>query len=185
MTAGRLRPTRHRALLLTALVLACCPPLVAADDTATVTSTARPPARAPQPAGTVRLESYRGFDRPSPAGAEPARDTGDTATGADRGREPAPGHATGLRPATPMRIDVGVDLATCPDGNLEASAVDAGGWHHGIDDACTHGAAPVHGAVTLHPARSPPATAPGARPPAPQDAPSCDPATWNCRTGGK
>lgn len=130
-------------------------PLPAADTTAPATISTRqaPPASQPAPATRVELQAYRGFDK---------------------GRHGSEG--------TPMRLDVAVELADCANGNMEATAVDAGGWRHETTEGCTPAPAPA----TAEPApereqpaaTASPTEAPSARP----SATDCDPATWNCRT---
>lgn len=143
------------AAVLGIVLLGIAPPPSAADTTtpATISTRQAPPASQPAPATRVELQAYRGF-------------------GQDRhGSE-----------GTPMRLDVTVELAGCADGNMEAMAVDAGGWRHEVAEGCT--SAPTPATAEPGPDREQPAAAasPAGPPSIKPSTTDCDPATWNCRT---
>lgn len=176
MTPIRIHQACHGGPLLAATLALALPMLANADDPAppTVIGTPRAPAPEPKPAATVQFQAYRNFDGHGPGGVDP-------------GHHPHPGPAGQGRDGTPMEIPVAVDLATCPDGNTEVSAINAGGWRHQSEGVCENSSAPQAGSVTLHqgttapaPAAPPAAAAAPARPAESAPVPRCDPATWNC-----
>lgn len=185
MTPIRIHQARHCGLLLATALALALPMLANADDPAppTVISTPRAPAPEPKPAGTVQFQAYRNFGSHAPAtGPAPQ-------AGTNPGHHPDPGPASHGNDGTPMEIPVAVDLATCPDGNTEVSAINAGGWRHQSEGVCENSSAPQAGSVTLHegkaapvPAAPSPAAAPAspARPADSRPVPRCDPASWNC-----
>ncbi|MCL4778073.1 MAG: hypothetical protein KJ054_11270 [Gammaproteobacteria bacterium] len=170
----RIHQACHCGPLLVAALALALPLPGNADDPAppTVISTPRAPAPEPKPAGTVQFQAYRNFDGHGPGGGDP-------------GHQPHPGPAGQGRDGTPMEIPLAVELATCPDGNTEVSAINAGGWRHESEGVCENSSAPQAGAVTLHQGKAAPASAPAeaaapARPAETRAVPRCDPATWNC-----
>ncbi|MCK6371882.1 MAG: hypothetical protein L6Q83_11280 [Gammaproteobacteria bacterium] len=76
---------------------------------------------------------------------------------------------------TPLAVDVGVALVTCPDGNTEVGALDIGGWNYQLGTACQ--AAGRRGAIRVNAGSA--QTAPAERGPA-AGVIRCDPATWRC-----
>lgn len=165
MTASPLQECRPGAALGLSALLLCSPVTATAADPAPLAtvSTARAPAPVPTPAGTIRLEAFRNFRHQTP----------------EQWRAPAlhPGAGLSGSRSTPTAIGVAVDLVSCADGNLAASAIEAGGWQHRIGGPCANASAPRQGSVTL---RAPPASTPSAPAAAGRPA-ACDPATWVCR----
>ncbi len=81
---------------------------------------------------------------------------------------------------TPLAVDVGVSLATCPDGNTEVRALEIGGWNYQVAGSCAANA--TRGTIRVNAGSA--RTAPQAPPAPPATAPAatirCDPATWRC-----
>lgn len=78
---------------------------------------------------------------------------------------------------TPLAVDVGVALATCPDGNTEIRALDVGGWQYHVASSCTAGN--ERGSIRVD-AGSLKTTPPPATPAAQPTTIRCNPATWRC-----
>jgi hypothetical protein len=119
---------------------------------ATIIRTQQPAAVPASPAGQLQVRVFEGFGTLGPVYG--ARDT-------------------------PLAVDVGIGLATCPDGNTEISAINIGGWRYDVAGTCNavanRGAIRVEGA-TAEPLGAEPAPAATGNP----GVIRCDPATWRC-----
>lgn len=148
------------AVLLITVALACAAgparsqqvtaPGPAAEGSPAPTASAPAPAATVTPDSRLQVRVYEGFTTLGPVYG--ARDT-------------------------PLAVDVGVTLATCPDGNSEVRALDIGGWNYQVPSGCDQSADRGTIRVDAGSARSGPTARPGTEP---QHVIRCDPATWRC-----
>jgi hypothetical protein len=147
---------RFPAILLTAAALVCAtgparsqqpPASVPAAETAPARTA---PAAAVTPESRIQVRVFEGFTTLGPVYG--ARDT-------------------------PLAVDVGVALATCPDGNTEVQTLDIGGWNYQVPSGCD--ASTSRGAIRVDAGSARSGTTPqrGAESP---HVMRCDPATWRC-----
>jgi len=79
---------------------------------------------------------------------------------------------------TPMAVDVGMGLTTCPDGNTEIDLMNIGGWLYHVGGTC---ASSRSGSIRVGtPQQQTPVTAPPPAPAAGAHVIRCDPTTWRC-----
>jgi hypothetical protein len=148
-----------------------------AADSRVVVGTHRDPPP-PRPDEPLHLRVYPGLQAPAPAVAGPPAGGAPAPTrapAAAAGTAPPPTPAPGTPGGIPLGIDVGMSLATCPDGRREISALDLGGWAMALQPVCVDRA--LQGRLTVH--RPAPR---GANAPAPAAPVPCDPGRWTCTT---